>query len=124
MSVADMQEPGARSRLSGRLSWAALGALSIAFHLGLIFSGLVPNLISRPLHMALALPWVFLYAVKGRLAFATGDRYRPRLQGPVRRVGPVMVAQAHRNGVHSRWRVACSKSRKAGMQNAGPPRYP
>ena len=67
-----MQEPGARSRLSGRLSWAALGALSIAFHLGLIFSGLVPSLISRPLHMALALPWVFLYAVKGRLAFATG----------------------------------------------------
>ncbi|MEO1694612.1 MAG: TRAP transporter fused permease subunit [Pseudomonadota bacterium] len=41
--------------------WIALGAISIAFHLWLIFSGLVPNLIARPLHMALALPWVFLF---------------------------------------------------------------
>lgn len=39
-----------------------MGAISIAFHIGLIFSGLVPNLISRPLHMALALPWIFLAA--------------------------------------------------------------
>ncbi|MEM7653270.1 MAG: TRAP transporter fused permease subunit [Pseudomonadota bacterium] len=44
----------------GRLFWCALGALSIAFHLTLIFSGLVPNLISRPLHMALALPWILV----------------------------------------------------------------
>ncbi|MEK9752477.1 MAG: TRAP transporter fused permease subunit [Rhodospirillaceae bacterium] len=42
--------------------FAALGAVAIAFHIGLIFSGLVPNLVARPLHMALALPWVFLYA--------------------------------------------------------------
>lgn len=42
--------------------WVALGAIAIAFHMGLIFSGLVPNLVSRPLHMALALPWVFLFA--------------------------------------------------------------
>ena len=41
-------------------SWAALGTVSIAFHLWLIFAGLVPNLVSRPLHMALALPWVLL----------------------------------------------------------------
>lgn len=40
--------------------WVALGALIGAFHLGLIFSGLVPNLVARPLHMALILPWVFL----------------------------------------------------------------
>ncbi|OED35621.1 TRAP dicarboxylate transporter subunit DctM [Chromatiales bacterium (ex Bugula neritina AB1)] len=39
--------------------WVTLGALSIAFHLWLVFSGLIPNLISRPLHMALALPWIF-----------------------------------------------------------------
>ena len=38
---------------SARLFWAVLGAVSIAFHLALVFSGLVPNLVSRPLHMAL-----------------------------------------------------------------------
>ena len=43
-----------------------LGAVSIAFHLGLIFSGLVPNLVARPIHMALALPWIFLFATAGR----------------------------------------------------------
>jgi TRAP transporter 4TM/12TM fusion protein len=41
--------------------WAGFGFLSIIFHLTLIFSGLVPNLISRPLHMALALPWAFVF---------------------------------------------------------------
>jgi hypothetical protein len=35
-----------------RVFWAGLGAASILFHLGLIFSGLMPNLVSRPLHMA------------------------------------------------------------------------
>ncbi len=32
----------------------------VVFHLALIFSGLVPNLVSRPLHLALALPWILL----------------------------------------------------------------
>ena len=41
--------------------WVAFGLVSIAFHIYLIFSGLVPNLISRPIHMALILPWIFLY---------------------------------------------------------------
>jgi len=41
--------------------WAAFGALSVGFHLWLIFSGLVPNLVARPIHMALALPWIFLF---------------------------------------------------------------
>ncbi len=41
--------------------WPWLGALSIGFHLWLIFAGLIPNLVSRPLHMALALPWVLLW---------------------------------------------------------------
>ena len=41
--------------------WVAFGLASIAFHIYLIFSGLVPNLISRPIHMALILPWIFLY---------------------------------------------------------------
>ena len=29
-----------------------------AAHLALVFSGLMPNLVSRPVHMALALPWI------------------------------------------------------------------
>ena len=41
--------------------WILLGLLSIIFHIFLIFSGLIPNLISRPLHMALAIPWIFIY---------------------------------------------------------------
>ena len=37
-----------------------LAALSVCYHLYIIFSGLIPNLISRPIHLALALPWVFM----------------------------------------------------------------
>jgi TRAP transporter 4TM/12TM fusion protein len=44
-----------------RIVWVGFGALSVVFHLWLIFSGLVPNLVSRPLHMALVIPWIFLY---------------------------------------------------------------
>ncbi|MEM9140604.1 MAG: TRAP transporter fused permease subunit, partial [Pseudomonadota bacterium] len=54
------------------MAWAVLGAVTITFHLGLIFSGLVPNLVARPLHMALALPWVLVFAAKGRVSLATG----------------------------------------------------
>ena len=43
-----------------------LAALLVAFHLSLIFSGLVPNLVSRPLHLALALPWILLVGAEGR----------------------------------------------------------
>ena len=46
--------------------WPVLGIASITFHLWLIFAGLVPNLISRPLHMAFALPWIFLLRPKGQ----------------------------------------------------------
>lgn len=45
-----------------RTFWICFGAASIVFHIGLIFSGLIPNLISRPLHLAFALPWIFLYS--------------------------------------------------------------
>lgn len=54
------------------VSWVLLGALTIAFHLGLIFSGLVPNLVSRPLHMALLLPWVFVLAARNRVELLSG----------------------------------------------------
>ncbi|MCP3868283.1 MAG: TRAP transporter fused permease subunit [Gammaproteobacteria bacterium] len=40
----------------------------VAYHLYLIFTGLIPNLISRPIHLALALPWVFLIDAKGSSA--------------------------------------------------------
>ena len=50
---------------SNRWIWVILGGASITFHIWLIFSGLVPSLVSRPLHMALALPWVFVFASHG-----------------------------------------------------------
>lgn len=37
------------------------------YHLHLIFTGLVPNLLSRPIHLALALPWVFVIGATGGL---------------------------------------------------------
>lgn len=55
-----------------RQVWIALGALTVAFHLGLIFYGLVPNLVARPLHMALILPWVFLFAAATPVARISG----------------------------------------------------
>ena len=59
-------------RVPGKLIWVFLGTLSIAFHLGLIFSGLVSNLISRPMHMALALPWALVFIATNRLQKITG----------------------------------------------------
>ena len=44
----------------------------VIFHLALIFSGLVPNLVSRPLHLALALPWILLGAGQSRLMWGSG----------------------------------------------------
>ena len=41
--------------------WIMIGLGSIIFHMYLIFSGLIPNLVSRPIHMAFAIPWIFLY---------------------------------------------------------------
>ena len=55
-----------------RLFWVLLGAGLVAFHLGLIFSGLVPNLVSRPMHMALALPWVLVFASPQGISRMTG----------------------------------------------------
>lgn len=52
--------------------WLALATLMAAFHLGLIFSGLVPNLVSRPLHLAFVLPWVFVFGAKSRPQLISG----------------------------------------------------
>jgi len=55
-----------------RIIWILLGALTIYFHLWLIFSGLIPNLVSRPLHMALALPWAMIYISRSGFSRASG----------------------------------------------------
>ena len=78
---------------AGRLAWCGLGVASIAFHLGLIFSGLVPNLVSRPLHMALALPWILLLP-----ALESGRRGAALFGGGVTVVGVglcLWIAWAH-----------------------------
>lgn len=51
-----------------RPAWpiAGLALATVGFHLYLIFSGLIPNLVSRPLHMALVLPWVFVIGAEAR----------------------------------------------------------
>ncbi len=55
-----------------RALWIALALALVAFHIGLVFLGLVPNLVSRPLHLALILPWVFLFGVADRARLASG----------------------------------------------------
>jgi TRAP transporter 4TM/12TM fusion protein len=54
------------------MAMIASAACLVAFHLGLIFWGLVPNLVSRPLHLALALPWIFLFAEGGKVSRWSG----------------------------------------------------
>jgi len=55
-----------------RALWIALALALVAFHIGLVFLGLVPNLVSRPLHLALILPWVFLFGVADRARLISG----------------------------------------------------
>ncbi|WP_375143813.1 TRAP transporter permease [Acuticoccus sp. MNP-M23] len=66
----------ARPAIGARPVWIVLGAATIAFHLWLVASGLVPNLVARPLHMALAIPWVALYvrgpSISGAILTAVG----------------------------------------------------
>ncbi len=58
---------------AGRYGVPLFAAIVVLFHLYLIFSGLVPNLVARPLHMAMALPWVFiLSAEENRMARWSG----------------------------------------------------
>lgn len=61
--------------MSSRLApaWVALGGVSVAFHLGLIFYGLAPALISRPIHMALALPWILIFMARTPFERASGS---------------------------------------------------
>ena len=47
-----------------RLIFVTLGVTSIGFHIYLIFAGLITNLVARPIHVMLAMPWVFLFGSK------------------------------------------------------------
>ncbi len=57
----------ARSATVPRPGWVItlFGVITVGFHLYLVFSGLIPNLITRPLHFLLALPWIFVFAPSG-----------------------------------------------------------
>ncbi len=52
--------------------WLGLAAALVGYHLALIFSGLVPNLISRPLHMAFILPFALVLGAKSRAHWRSG----------------------------------------------------
>ncbi|WP_375261158.1 TRAP transporter permease [Palleronia sp.] len=52
--------------------WIALAVALVAYHLALVFSGLVPNLVSRPLHMAFILPFALVFDAGTRLRRITG----------------------------------------------------
>jgi TRAP transporter 4TM/12TM fusion protein len=58
--------------ITSRHAWALLAACLVAFHLGLIFSGLMPNLISRPLHMAFAAPFVLMLGARSKSGRLSG----------------------------------------------------
>ncbi len=50
-----------------------LAAASVGFHVFIVFSGLIPALILRPLHVALAMPFVFVFGpARGRVATRVG----------------------------------------------------
>jgi len=41
------------------IAWGLIGA---GYHLYLVSAGLLPNLVTRPMHLLLALPWIFVFA--------------------------------------------------------------
>ncbi|EDM71378.1 hypothetical protein RAZWK3B_14194 [Roseobacter sp. AzwK-3b] len=69
MSIAHTDLPE-RSGVA-RVFWASFALASVVFHIGLVFSGLVPNLVSRPVHLIFVLPWVLVYGQAG-LSLVTG----------------------------------------------------
>ena len=56
---------GSNVPLLVRYAVPALAFTSVFYHLYLIFTGLIPNLVSRPVHLMLALPWVFVIGATG-----------------------------------------------------------
>ncbi len=63
MSLTSTDTP-AQSGL-GRGLWLGFALASVVFHIGLVFWGLVPNLLSRPMHLVFVLPWVLIWGQVG-----------------------------------------------------------
>ena len=65
--MSETKDPAPRAE-TGAWRWVVLGvaAVGVGFHLYVAFSGLIPNLITRPAHMALAVVWIFLIRPKRR----------------------------------------------------------
>ncbi|MEZ5842404.1 MAG: TRAP transporter fused permease subunit [Hyphomicrobiaceae bacterium] len=63
MSAKHREGAGGRADGDGPWRWMllALAVLSVGYHIYLVIEGLIPNLVSRPLHLAAALPFVFLF---------------------------------------------------------------
>ena len=60
------REPGIDELWTAATIAAFVVALaSVTFHIGLIFTGLLPSLVTRPAHLALALPFVFVFGATG-----------------------------------------------------------
>jgi TRAP transporter 4TM/12TM fusion protein len=60
-----------KSRLAAAF-WLTLAVALVGYHLALIFSGLVPNLVSRPLHMAFILPFALVLGARTRAHWLSG----------------------------------------------------
>lgn len=58
-----------------RYALVGFAALCVCYHIYLIFSGLLPNLLSRPLHLGLALPWVYLVGTSSASRFKKYSGY-------------------------------------------------
>lgn len=68
----DASHAGNASAARPHFAWIILGTLTCVFHLGLIFYGLTPALISRPIHMALCLPWILILMARSPTQRYTG----------------------------------------------------
>ena len=68
-----MMQASAPKSMPVRLIMISLAIGLVVFHLGLIFWGLTPNLVSRPIHLALALPWILILS---KAAASRGLFYR------------------------------------------------
>ncbi len=74
------------ARETGAATWLrwvtlAFATLTVGFHLWIAFSGLIPNLVTRPLHMAFAVAWVFFFGVA--IARGKSDRFSGWLIGAI-----------------------------------------
>ena len=58
-----------------RYALVGFAALCVCYHIYLIFSGLLPNLLSRPVHLGLALPWVYLVGTSSTSGFKKYSGY-------------------------------------------------